>query len=211
MKFNKDIAKDADKVNSQITESGTYICTITRAEDLTSKDKGTKGLGLSIKDEHGATAPYLDVYYERADGEPLVGAKTVQAILGCLKLREAVPSQIQCEKWDKATKGMQKVTVPGFPDLMGKRIGFLFQKELQTNDKTGDDVSRLNIISVFQPDTMLTVSEVLLSKTTPEILAKQQIYVANNPVKDKRKPLVRAPMPNRAAEPMFDDDSDLPF
>lgn len=209
MKFNKDIAKDADRVNQQITEAGTYICTITRAEDLTSKDKGTKGLGLSIKDEHGATAPYLDVYYEKADGEPLVGAKTVQAILGCLKLREAVPGSIQCEKWDKSAKEMKRVTVPGFPDLMGKRIGFLFQKELQTNDKTGDDVSRLNIISVFQPDTMLTVSEILLSKTTPEVLAKQQMYVANNPVKDKRKKQVHAPLPNRGDDSFFDDD--IPF
>jgi len=209
MKFNKDIAKDADHMNSQITEAGTYICTITRAEDLTSKDKGTKGLGLSIKDEHGATAPYLDIYYEKADGEPLVGGKTVQAILGCLKLREAVPGQIQCEKWSKATKTIEKFTVPGFPDLMGKKIGFLFQKELQTNDKTGDDVSRLNIIAVFQPDTMLTVSEILAQKTKPEVLAKQQMYVANNPVKDKRNKQVRAPMPPRADEPFFDDG--LPF
>jgi len=206
MKFDPNIAKDADKVNSQITEAGTYICTITRAEDLKSKDKGTKGLGLSVVDEHGATAPYLDVYYEKADGEALVGAKTVQAILGCLKLREAVPGTIQCEKWNKDAKEIQKVTVPGFPDLMGKKIGFLFQKELQTNDNTGADTSRLNIISVFQHDTKLTVSEILAKKTTPEVLAKQQMYVENNPIKDKRKKQVRAPMPEKHDEPMFNDD-----
>lgn len=207
MKFDPNIAKEADHVNTQIRESGKYICEITRAEALTSRDKGTKGLGLSVKAEDGSTAAYLDVYYEKKDGEALPGMKTVQAIMGCLKLREPKLGTIKCQKYSKQN-GNELVEVPGYPEMMGKKIGFLLQKELQTNNTTGADAERLNIFCVFEAGTGFTISEILAKKTKPEILDKQYQYLMQHPVRDSRnkKPAFASQSHANMEVPFFDDD-----
>jgi hypothetical protein len=209
MKFDPNIAKEADHVNTQIRESGKYICEITRAEALTSRDKGTKGLGLSVKAEDGSTAAYLDVYYEKKDGEALPGMKTVQAIMGCLKLREPKLGTIKCQKWNKVTKSMEDMQVPGYPEMIGKSIGLLLQKELTTNQDSVD-ATRLNIFCVFEAGTGFTISEILAKKTKPEILDKQYQYLMQHPVRDSRnKKPVSASQSHANMEVPFDDD--IPF
>ena len=186
MKFDSAKAQGADNVSSRISETGRYICEITRAEKLVSS-KGTRGLGLSVKDESGQTADYLDVYYEREDGSELPSMKTVQAILGCLKIREPATGTIKCEKWDKEGKAYVEMAVPGYPDLMGKKLGLLLQIELTTNDLTGKDAARLNIYGVFQVDTNLTVTEILAKKTKAETSAKMLEIMMKTPIRDTRK------------------------
>lgn len=184
--FNPQVAATADQVNSAIRESGKYIGTITRAEKLLST-AGSQGLGLSLRADDGATADYLDLYTTNANGDVLPSMKTVQAVLGCLKLSRANEGKIECEKYDKATKQRKKVVVDGYPELMGKRIGFLLQKELSTNNKTGEDSDRVIVFGVFQHDTELTVSEILAKKTKPETLPKMLEALMARPVRDSRK------------------------
>jgi len=182
--FNATEAAQADRVSSALKEPGPYVGIITRAEIIKSA-KGSSGLGLSFKADSGQSADYLDLYTHNAAGEVLPSMKTVQAILGCLRLRGANDGPITFEKYNKASGQREKVQVPGYPELMGKRIGLLLQTELGTNSNTGADTERIVIYGVFQADTRLTVSEILARKTQPETLDKM---VAAMPlVRDTRK------------------------
>jgi len=131
-------------------------------------------------------------------------------MLACLRVRGAEEGQIEFDAWDKNTKGMVRRKAPGYPALMGKRIGLLLQKVKETDDK-GNDRDGIVIYAVFQADTELTASEVLDSKTTPEKLPKMLQALMLNPVRDNRKKSATA-MPAPAQSSGFADmDSDIPF
>lgn len=183
--FNPTEAARADQIAISITETGKYIGVITRAEKLQSP-KGTTGLGLSFRSDSGETADYLDLYTVNATGDTLPSMKTVQALLGCLQLRGAQEGPIKCSKWNKDAKQREDVTVTGYPEIMGKRIGLLLQKVLET-DQSNETREKIQIFGVFQHDTELTVSEILARKTAPETLAKMVDYLAKHPVRDARK------------------------
>lgn len=194
LSFNPAAARQADSVNQIIDHAGKYIGVITRAEALTSKG-GTLGLGLSFKADDGATANYLDIYTTRNDGSLLRGFHLVNALLGCLRLRSVNEGTIQFERWDPEARRMEKTSASGYPDLMGKRIGLILQKELATNEKTGEDTKRMVIVSVFEEKTGLTCSEILDGKTMPVDVAKREAWVLANPVYDRRN------KPSPAASP----------
>lgn len=197
-------ARKADSVSSVIRETGKYIGVITRAEKLTST-KGTQGLGLSFKADDGSTANYLDLYTVNASGEKLRGLGIVQAILCCTRTKQADEGSITFDSWDKEAKQMVKKNAPGYPSLMGKRIGLLLQKELATNDRTGADTERLNIFGVFDADSEFTASEILDKKTEPEQLGKMLQSLMSKPVRDTR---VKA---HAEHSPSNDPDDDIPW
>lgn len=178
-------ARKADSVSSAITSAGKYTGVITRAEKLTSKN-GVAGLGLSFKADDGSTANYLDLYTTKPNGEKLRGMGFVQAILVCTRTREAVDGEIIFDRWDKDAGAVIKAKAPGYPSLMGKRIGLLLQEELSTNNKTGADVNRVNIFGVFEADTELVSSEILDKKTQPEQLEKLVQSLMAKPQRDTR-------------------------
>lgn len=184
LKLNAQVASAADTVFASIRETGKYVGTITRAEIILSK-KNTKGLGLSFKSDDGATADYLDLWYEGADGKELPSMKQVMALLACLKLREPIEGQITFECWDKAAAAKVKKTVNGYPEMMGKKIGFLLQQEL--GDHNGKETDKVVVFGVFQADTELTASEVLKQKTSPEQLEKMLSSLMLRPIRDTRK------------------------
>jgi hypothetical protein len=186
-------ARQADRVNTSIKESGKYIGVITRAEKLISK-KNTEGFGLSFKADDGSTANYLDLYTVNASGETLPSMATVQAILCCTRTKEAKEGNIQFDKWDNDAKATVKATANGYPELMGKRIGLLLQRELSTNNTNGKDVDRVVIYGVFEADSELTASEILDKKTQPEKVAK--MIGALKPVNDRRTGASQTASPN---------------
>lgn len=201
-------ARKADSVTSSIRETGKYTGVITRAEKLLSKNN-VEGVGISFKSDDGSTANYLDLYTVKADGEKLRGFGFVQAILCCTRTKQADEGSISFDKWDNEAKTMFKATAPGYPALMGKRIGLLLQKELATNNKTGADVERLNIFGIFEADSELTASEILDKKTHPEQLTKMVQALMARPVRDTRTKPSSAPNEPKGA---FDDfESDIPF
>ncbi len=209
LNFDPNEAKAADNFSQVINETGKYKGTITRAEKLLSQ-KGTKGIGLSFKADDGSVSEFLDLYTENASGDTLPSMKVVQAIMGCLLLRKAEEGNITVEKYNKETKTREKETVAGYPDLMGKRIGLLLQKELAINNKTGAEVSRMIIAGVFQADTELTVSEILERKTVPEKLGK--MVAALKPVRDSRKgATANHSSPVKNDDPFGGFEDDVPF
>lgn len=213
LSLNANDARRADNISSVIKESGKYIGVITRAEKLLSKNK-VEGLGLSFKTDDDASANYLDIYTVKPDGEKLRGFSIVQAILCCTRTKVANDGTITFERWDNDERRMVQATAPGYPDLMGKRIGLFLQKELATHSITGNDTERLNIFAVFEASTGLTSSEILDAKTKPEKIELIAKTLANNPVRDSRKrgqQSTKQSHPNQPGQeaPPFDDD--IPF
>lgn len=212
LELNTEKARAADNRQTAITETGKYLGTITRAEKLISST-GTHGLGLSFKTDDGSTANYLDTWHTKDNGDELYGIKTVNALMACLKMRKAEEGPVQCDKWDKDAGAMVRVTVPGYPAMMGQRIGLLLQESLET-DQNNKDQRRIGIYGVFQAATELTASEVLDGKTTPEKLPKMLQALMANPVRDNRK---NKGTPARTAQPAQSsgfagmDDDTIPF
>lgn len=212
-------ARKADNFASVIRESGKYVGTITRAEKLLSKNN-VEGVGLSFKTDDGASANYLDLYTVKPDGSKLRGYSIVQALLCCTRLRNVDEGTINFERWDTDERRMVPATAKGYPSLMGKRIGLILQKELQTNQNTGEDVERLNIVTVFEANTGLVASEILDNKTKAERLEHIVKMIMANPIRDTRK---RAGGGQKPAAPVqtstgygtsqgsADFDDDIPF
>ena len=184
LKLNSAIAKSADNIASTIQESGKYIGVITRAECLSSP-KGTEGLGLSFKADNGMSADYLDLWHTNGSGEPLSSLKTVHAIMCCAQVAEAAEGPIKCEKWNKDKGARETVTVTGYPALMGKRIGLLLRKTLETDNK-GKDRTRMEVFGVFSATSELTASEMYAKAQHPERLAAMLEVLMAKPVIDKR-------------------------
>jgi hypothetical protein len=206
--LNADEARKADNLSAVIRETGAYVGVITRAEKLLS-EKNTEGVGFSFKADDGASAAFLDVYTVKADGEKLRGFSIVQAIMCCLKLRTADEGRIDFERWDYDTRRMMPASATGYPAMMGKRIGVVLQKELQTNDRTGKDVERLNIVTVFDADTRMTATEILDKKLKAERL--DGILKFLKPVRDSRKNTGSRPAASAPATAVDDFGDDIPF
>lgn len=209
LKLNTAEARKADKTSSVIRETGAYKGTITRAEKLVSKN-GTKGVGFSFKADDGSTANYLDVYTEKATGEPLWGANLVQAVLCCTKTKDAPEGKITVEKWDREVSEVRNVDVPGYPALMGKRIGLVLQKEIQSHYQTGADQERMNIVRVFEADSGFTSTEILDKATKAEKLT--EFLKTLPPVRDSRKKGAAQQMAATATAAQADEfNDDIPF
>lgn len=207
-------ARKTDQFATVLRESGKYTGIITRAEKLLSKN-GTQGLGISFKSDDGETANYLDLYTVKANGEKLIGMGFAQAILCCTRTKEAKEGIIECDKWDNDEGRMKSVKVNGYPSLIGAKIGFVLQRELQTHHINGTDVERLRIASVFEAATGLSSSEIIDGKTKPQKADRVARYVEMNPVVDRRKKSA-APAPQTTKVPavaadMAGFDDDIPF
>jgi hypothetical protein len=211
--LNSNDARKADNFNSVIRESGKYVGTITRAEKLLSRNN-VEGVGFSFKTDDNASANYLDLYTVKPGGEKLRGYSIVQAILCCTRTKTADDGKITFEKWDSDERRMVQATADGYPALMGKHIGLVLQREIGTNQNTGEDTDRLNIVAVFEPSTGLMASEILDQKTKGERLDNIVKMIEANPVRDTRKrsagrpPAASAPQAGNNGS-TFDDD--IPF
>jgi hypothetical protein len=210
--LNANDARQADRMNSSIRESGKYIGVITRAEKLLS-EKNTEGLGISFKTDDGATANYLDLYTVNAKGEKLPSMATVQAILCCTKTKSANEGNISFKAWDKVQKKEVDKTANGYPDLIGKRIGFLLQRELSDNPKDSTKPNdRVVVYGVFEADTGFTASEILDKATKAEKLDKMLTVLMAKEFNDRRTVKTSAPSTAPSGSTSFDDfEDDIPF
>ena len=138
--FNLDAnaARSADNKSAFIDEAGKYLGSFTRAEYMEKQDTGSTGIGFTYKTRDGAEAQfYLNLSYQhgtRNDG----GHATLNAIMACMQVRTvAAPRPMEIEKWDNDARQRVKVSVPSFPELVGKPIGLLLQMEIEKNSITG--------------------------------------------------------------------------
>lgn len=211
--LNPEAARAGDIVGAFINETGKYIGRFTRAEKLVSRDKGTHGIGFTFK-ANDSRETRFDVWTMRADGSPLSGLNTINAIMVCLLKRDLKDIPFSVKKWDFDKQADETVIVQCFTEIMNVDIGLLLRsEEYEKTDKhgtpTGETGWRMGIVAAFQAKTELMATEVLARKTTPEMLAQVIPTLHDKPL--KKRAATNTP---RAASALSDagfPDDDVPF
>lgn len=128
-KLDTQAAKQADSVGGRITEKGKYVGTFTRAQHVVSEKTGTAGIDFDFVTDDGQRARFA-IYTQKSDGTQIYGFKQLMAIMTCLQLRElSNPVNQRARVYDFDARQEVEVTVPQFPELLGKRIGLLLRME----------------------------------------------------------------------------------
>lgn len=199
-------AAAADNTMSRIDATGKYVGTLTRAEAIESQ-QGTEGVEFSFRADDGSTADFLTLWTYNRNGDALPSLKTLNAIMTILRVKVITATTGQVERWDRDTRSRVKTAATIFPELTGKRIGLLLQRE--EYEKANHEIgAKMNIFGVFDADTELTASEILARKTQPETLARMVSTLKDKPLKGGG----RAPQPANPPETEFSHmDDDIPF
>ena len=164
-------ARKADNGGSQrIDSTGAYVGTFTKARKVTAKS-GTVGIEFEFVDASEASADYLTIYTHKADGTPIYGLNHINALMACLRLRSIESGTVKVELWDSVAKQRVPTQVEGFPDLMNKPIGVVFQMEEYITN-SGETRQRPVMVGFFDPHSKLMASEILDKKVKPEALEK---------------------------------------
>jgi hypothetical protein len=205
--LNTKSAAAADNTMSRIDETGKYVGTLTRAEAVTSK-QGTEGVEFSFRADDGATADFLTLWTYNRAGDELPSLKVLNAMMTVLRAKTISPTPGQVERWDSDSRSRVKAAATIFPELTGKRIGLLLQRE-EYEKQNGDVGSKMNLYSVFDADSELTASEILSRKTQPEVLAKMVATLRDKPLKSRSTATRQAPTAQHTDDGFEDDD--IPF
>ena len=155
--YDEKAASHADDVANRIDTGGMYIGVFKRAEATVSAQKGTHGITLEFEVPGGGSVENT-LWTRKSDGSAIFGDNLVQAIRSILGVRGNMPSTAgKVMVWEDG----KKVEADGetFPQLCGKRIGVVFQKELYTKND-GKESYRMNLYGVFDADSKLTASEI---------------------------------------------------
>lgn len=181
--FNPESAKQADASN-RIEESGKYIGIIKSMEFVTAKS-GTTGFEIEFESDRKESSNFT-IWTEKSDGTPLSGVHKINAILACVGVRGLTPTNQQLEKYDHDSQARVMKPCIVAPEMTGRRIGFLLQRENYQNDKN-ETKYQMNFFSAFHAESELMAKELIERKTSPEALPKSLANLMNNPV-THRKP-----------------------
>jgi len=181
--FNPDSAKQADS-SLRIEEAGKYIGVIKHMEFITAKS-GTTGFEIEFETDNKESAS-LSIWTEKKDGTPLGGVHKINALLACSGVRGLTPTNAQLEKYDFDAKERVMKNCIVAPEVAGKRIGFLLQRENYQND-SGEWKHQMNFFSCFHSQSELMAKEIIDRKTSPEALPKSLASLMSNPI-TTRKP-----------------------
>lgn len=185
--YDPEAAGKADDVASRIDTSNAYIGQFKVVHAITST-KGTEGIHFEFNSPGGGSASF-DVYTRKEDGTPTFGNNQIQAMQAILGLRglRSVPGKF--EAWDNDAGKRVETEGEVFPELCGKDIGLVLQKEKYTKNN-GQEAFRMNLYGVFHPVTRFTASELKEKKAQPEKLEKMLRSLKD---KDSRKAPVAEP------------------
>ncbi len=202
--LNPESAKQANTSN-RITETGKYIGKFTRAESVTSK-QGTEGIEFTFESDDGQTADFLTLWTVNKDGKEIFGLKMVNAIMTCLRAKSISGTEAMIEKFENGAK--HKVSATVYPDLMGKHIGLLLQRE-EYEKQNGDTGNKFNIYACFDAATNMTASEILDRATTSDQLGKIAATLRDKPMQKRAGPKQSSAPPSGGDFDDFKDD--IPF
>lgn len=181
--FNAESAKQADS-SARIEEPGKYVGVIKHMEFITA-NSGTTGFEIEFETDNKESASF-SIWTEKSDGTGLSGVHKINALLACAGVRGLTPTNGQLEKYDFDLKERVTKNCIVAPEIAGKRIGLLLQRENYQNN-SGDWKFQMNFFSCFQAQSELMAKEVLDRKTTPEALPKSLASLMSNPI-TTRKP-----------------------
>lgn len=166
--FDEGAASKADE--GRIDTSGAYVFTITRAEATTSAKKGTQGVTLAGLSEGNGDVEFT-LWTRREDGSPIFGFNQLQAIMAVTGVRGLCGAKGKVMAWDEEEGGRMEKDGTVFPDLIGKKVGLVMQKELYTGG-SGKTSFRMNCVGAYHHESHLTASELKDRKVKPEKLEK---------------------------------------
>lgn len=184
--YDPDAAGKADA--SRIDTSAAYVGQFKLVHAIKSERTGTEGLHFEF-DSPSVGGTSFDVYTKKADGTPVFGYNQVNAMMAILGLRglKGVPGKY--EAYDSELGKRVETDGEVFPELTGKDIGLLLQKELYTK-QDGKDGWRMSLFGIFHPQLRLTASELKEKKVVPEKFDKMVRALKD---KDSRKAVTPEP------------------
>lgn len=214
-------AREAENFSSFLSETGKYKGKFIRAEKLVSSNKGTHGIGFTFEADNKQTTRF-DIWTKNAQGEPLMGFKTLNAIMACMRLRGLSVGTGPVERYDYTTKQRNTVQAEIFPDLLGKPIGLVLvnteYEKMRDGQKTGETGWRLELVAPFEAATEFTASEILDKATQPKKLASIMATLADRHLKNKPAPRQQydgyheeSPTGHPASSGFGSVDDDIPF
>ena len=202
-------AKNAESIGKYIRETGKYTGKFTRAELMISEKKGSRGIEFDFLSDEGKECT-LQIWTHSGTGDAYSGINMVNAIMTCLSLRGIQPKQMPVDKYDYDAKQKVRVNVQAFPDLMGKHIGLLLQKEI--SEYNGKDKVKMLIFAAFHPQSGKTASEIIDKVGQPMAVDKLLSGLRDKDSRGKggaRQPSNATNYSQNHASADFDDD--LPF
>lgn len=192
---------------SKVDRSGKYVGEITKAIAHTF-DSGALGIEFDFKSSCGAVAQRVRVCTHNRNSEPTYGNKQVQAIMACLKRRNAAPENAVIEVYDFDAKQKVNKDVVLYRGMMGP-IGMVIQmEEIEFDAKQGKKrVWLAKFVAPFNAETGQVAAEILDDR--PAETAER----IGSTIKDKPLPASNsapASQPNNPMD-MSDFDDDIPF
>lgn len=185
--YDPEAAGKADDVASRIDTSAAYVGQFKVVHEVTSS-KGTTGLHFEFTSPGGGSASF-DCWTHKDDGTPTFGNNQVQAMMAVLGLKGLKSVLGKFEAWDNDEGKRVETEGEVYPELCGKDIGLVLQKEKYTKNNGGEGF-RMNLYGIFHPVTKFTASELKEKKAKPEKLEKMLRSLKD---KDSRKAGVAEP------------------
>lgn len=185
MIFDKEAAQKAGG-GDYVTETGGYVGLI-KAKAITA-GTGSKGIEFEMLTKEGLKANYIQIYFEKANGEKIKsGYGHLQSLMGLLKV-----GQLEMPVDDGEGNYWIK-------EFCGKLTGFFLQKRLYTKTNgSGEDGYDFQLRAVFNPDTLQTYKEQSNGTEAQRIPYMDQ----NTKGLDERKSC--QPQQNQQSEPEYD-------
>ncbi|TDS82586.1 hypothetical protein [Comamonas sp. JUb58] len=181
-------AREAENFSSYLAETGKYKGKFIRAEKLVSANKGTHGVGFTFESDSKQTTRF-DIWTMSAQGEHLMGFKTINAIMACMKVKGVTVAKAEVDRFDYTTKQSYKEQAEVFPELVNRPIGLVLQKteyeKMREGRKTGETGWRLELTAPFEAATEFTAAEIMDRATQPKKLASIMSSIADRPLKNR--------------------------
>lgn len=182
----KDVKENVAKAYSKpmsrnITESGKYNVVIDCA--IWTDFSGWKGLELHLIDENEQKAR-LQLTYESNQGERFFGADQLDAIMVCSKVKNLTSEPDSYVMWSRAEQSFTEQDVNAAPELKGKHLTLLLQKQLDAySGQNGvKEQEGLRIYGVYQAETELSASEILERVTIADDIKEAEANLEKSPL-----------------------------
>lgn len=169
--YNQDLAAKAGG-GDYVSQGGPYICKITEAKFISSKNTKSAGVEFSVLTKEGLKANYLTVYYAKA---PVAQGQAGEPISGGLSCLNAMMGIIGAKQMTAVQRGADWFC----SEFENAELGLFLQKKL-TSKGDGSDSYGFEIKVPFCPKTRRTMREIIESKQPQTIDRMEASYADIN-------------------------------
>lgn len=165
--YDEDAAGHAEDFANRIDTSGMFVGVFKRVWALQSHEKGTHGMHFEF-DANGSTANFDLWTMNKEKTEKFFGYNMVQAMQLLLGIKGLKAKKGKIEAYNSETNKREETEGDTFPDLCGKTIGVVLQRE-NYNKADGKETFRINLLMAFHPESKLTASEIREKKPAAKL------------------------------------------